>query len=135
VLSTLSPSPPQPRRRLVSTRQHKDPRSAAPSPVSRSSGSGGLRVIRGEGQRRPDEPLTSRDAVARVLMEAGADLLLRRISPERAKEIERQVDRALELFDRVDANPLVLPVLRRHLDGLEALMRETRERRSVRRGG
>jgi hypothetical protein len=132
VLSTLSPSQPQPRRRLVSTRQHKQPLSAAPSP-SRSGP--GLRVIRGEGQRRPDEPLTSRDAVARVLMEAGADLLLRRISPDRAQEIERQVDRALELFDRVDAQPLILPVLRRHLDALEVLMRETRERRPARRGG
>jgi hypothetical protein len=68
-------------------------------------------------------------------MEAGVDLLLRRISPTRAEEIERQVDRALDLFDRVDANPLVLPVLRRHLEGLEALMRETRERRPARRGG
>jgi hypothetical protein len=95
----------------------------------------GLRVIRGEGQRRPDEPLTSRDAVARVLIEAGADMLLRRISPARAEEIERQVDRVLELFDRVDATPILMPVLRRHLDELEALMRETREKRPVRRGG
>ncbi len=133
MLSTLSPSQPQPRRRLVSTRQHKHPLPAAPTP-SRAPGPG-LRVIRGEGQRRPDEALTSRDAVARVLMEAGADLLLRRISPARAEEIERQVDRALELFDRVDDNPLVMPVLRRHLDALEALMRETRERRPARRGG
>jgi hypothetical protein len=118
----------------VSTRQHKEPLAAMPS--RRSGGTGlGLRVIRGEGQRRQDEPLTSRDALARVLMEAGADLLLRRISPERAEEIERQVDRALDLFDRVDANPLVMPVLRRHLDALEALMRETRERRSSRRRG
>jgi hypothetical protein len=118
----------------VSTRQHKEPLAAMPGRPSRGTGPG-LRVIRGEGQRRQDEPLTSRDALARVLMEAGADLLLRRISPERAGEIERQVDRALDLFDRVDANPLVMPVLRRHLDALEALMRETRERRSSRRGG
>lgn len=134
MLSTLRPSLPQPRRRLVSTHQHKEPLSAEPGAPARRSGPG-LRVIRGEGQRRPDEPLTSRDAVARVLMEAGADLLLRRISPDRAAEIERQVDRALDLFDRVDANPLVLPVLRRHLDALDTLMRETRERRPARRGG
>jgi len=134
VLSTLRPSLPQPRRRLVSTRQHKQPLSSEPSGTSRGAGPG-LRVIRGEGQRRPDEPLTSRNAVARVLMEAGADMLLRRISPERAAEIERQVDRALDLFDRVDANPLVMPVLRRHLDTLDSLMRETRERRPARRGG
>ncbi len=118
----------------MSTRQHKEPLPAVTGKPSRGPASG-LRVIRGEGQRRQDEPLTSRDAVARVLMEAGADMLLRRISPERAAEIERQVDRALDLFDRVDANPLVMPVLRRHLDALEALMRETRERRSSRRGG
>lgn len=132
MLSTLSPIPPQPRRRLVSTQQPKQPMSSESRP-SRSAV--GLRVIRGEGQRRPDEPLTSRDAVARVLMEAGADMLLRRISPMRAEEIERQVDRVLELFDRVDATPILMPVLRRHLDELEALMRETREKRPVRRGG
>ncbi|WP_095982510.1 hypothetical protein [Melittangium boletus] len=95
-----------------------------------------MRVIKGGGQRRRDEPLASRDAVARVLMEAGVDLLLRRITPTRAAEIERKVDRVLELFDRVDAAPVLMPVLRRHLDDLEALMRETREVRApVRRGG
>ncbi|MCY1014922.1 hypothetical protein OV427_03875 [Pyxidicoccus sp. MSG2] len=92
----------------------------------------GLRVIRGEGQRR-EEPLASRDAVARVLMEAGADMLLRRISPARAQEIERKVDRVLDLFDRVDVAPVLMPVLKRHLDELEALMRETREVRAARR--
>ena len=92
----------------------------------------GLRVIRGEGQRR-QEPLASRDAVARVLMEAGADLLLRRISSARAEEIERKVDRVLDLFDRVDSAPVLMPVLKRHLDELEALMRETREVRAARR--
>lgn len=92
----------------------------------------GLRVIRGEGQRR-EEPLASRDAVARVLMEAGADLLLRRISPARAQEIEHKVDRVLDLFDRVDSAPVLMPILRRHLDELEALMRETREVRAARR--
>jgi hypothetical protein len=134
VLSTLSPSLPQPRRHPVSTRQHPKPLSSEPRPSSRGEGAG-LRVIRGEGQGRPAEPLTSRDAVARVLIEAGADMLLRRISPQRAEEIERQVDRVLDLFDRVDATPALMPVLRRHLDELEALMRETRERRSLRRGG
>lgn len=132
MLSTLSPSLQQPRRRPVSTRQPKHP----PTPATRPpSAAPGLRVIRGEGQRRAEEPLTSRDAVARVLIEAGADMLLRRISPERAEEIERQVDRVLDLFDRVDSAPVLMPVLRRHLDELEALMRETRARRSLRRGG
>jgi len=36
--------------------------------------------------------LGSRDAVRAVLIEAGADLLLRRISPARAEAIEEEVD-------------------------------------------
>jgi hypothetical protein len=91
-----------------------------------------LKVIQGLGQRR-QEPLASRDAVARVLIEAGADLLLRRISPERAEVIEGQVDEILRLFDLVDRTPLLLPVLQRKLDELEALMQDTRERRAQRR--
>lgn len=87
-----------------------------------------LRVIQGEG-KRTHEPLTSRDAVVRVLVEAGADLLLRRISPERAQAIETEVNEILDLFDRVDATPGLMPVLRRRLDELEALMGETRDRR------
>ncbi len=89
----------------------------------------GLRVIAGGGTR-VQERLSSRDAVARVLVEAGADLLLRRISSERAAEIERTVDRVLRLFDRVDQVPALMPVLQRELDDLEALMRETREKRA-----
>lgn len=87
-----------------------------------------LRVIQGGGERT-HEPLTSRDAVVRVLVEAGADLLLRRISPERAQAIETEVNEILDLFDRVDATPGLMPVLRRRLDELEALMGETRDRR------
>lgn len=87
-----------------------------------------LKVIHGLGQRQ-QEPLHSRDAVARVLMEAGADLLLRRISADRAEVIERDVDEILALFDRVDAQPLLMPVLQKKLDALEALMRETRDKR------
>lgn len=91
-----------------------------------------LRVIQGLGQKQV-EPLANRDAVARVLIEAGADLLLRRISSARAEEIEKQVDEVLSLFDRVDANPILMPVLKRKLDELEALVRETREKRALRR--
>jgi hypothetical protein len=80
------------------------------------------------------EPLDSRDAVVRVLVEAGADLLLRRISPERAEHIERTVNHVLELFDRVDEVPQLLPVLRRELEALEQLMLETRQRRKRRPG-
>jgi hypothetical protein len=87
-----------------------------------------LKIIDGLGQKKI-EPLASRDAVARVLMEAGADLLLRRISPERAEEIEQRVDEVFELFDRVDNHPLFMAVLQRKLDELEALMRETRTTR------
>jgi hypothetical protein len=83
-------------------------------------------VIQGGGQRT-HEPLTSRDAVVRVLVESGADLLLRRISPERAETIERQVNEILDLFDRVDAAPDLMPVLRRRLDELESLMGQTRD--------
>jgi hypothetical protein len=68
-----------------------------------------------------------------VLIETGADLLLRRISPERAEAIEREVDGILKLFDLLDANPRVMPVLQRKLDELEALMQDTRERRVRRR--
>ena len=74
-----------------------------------------LKLIKGLGQKQ-QEPLASRDAVARVLMEAGADLLLRRISSERAEEIEKQVDEILDLFDRVDQNRLLFPVLQKKLD-------------------
>ncbi len=91
-----------------------------------------LRVIDGLGQRTY-EPLADRDSVARVLIEAGADLLLRRISSERAEAIEQAVDEILNLFDKVDGNPILMPVLKRKLDDLEALVRETREKRAQRR--
>lgn len=91
-----------------------------------------LRVINGLGQKQI-EPLADRDAVARVLIEAGADMLLKRISPERAEAIEQEVDEVLSLFDRVDANPILMPVLKRKLDELEALVRETREKKAQRR--
>src|SRR4051812_41092582 len=84
-----------------------------------------LKVIKGLGQKKV-ESLGSRAAVARVLIETGADLLLRRISPTRAEAIEEEVETVLELFDRVDDHPEVMPELQRRLDGLEALMRETR---------
>ncbi|ABF88109.1 hypothetical protein MXAN_2909 [Myxococcus xanthus DK 1622] len=118
-----------PRRHPVNSQDFEGTMTSAARPSGRAPG---LRVIKGEGRRR-EEPLASRDAVARVLMEAGADLLLRRISPARAGEIERKVDRVLDLFDRVDVAPVLMPVLKRHLDELEALMRETREVRAARR--
>lgn len=91
-----------------------------------------LRVIQGGGQRQ-QETLDSRNAVARILMEAGVDLLLRRITPVRAEHIEREVSSVLDLFDAVDAQPALGPLLERRLDALETLMDETRERRIPRR--
>jgi hypothetical protein len=89
-------------------------------------------VIAGGGQRAR-EALGSRDAVVRVLLEAGADLLLRRISPERAGEIERRVGRVLDLFDAVDRSVERLPELEREIEELEGLMRETRDMHALRR--
>src|SRR5262245_12176198 len=88
-----------------------------------------LKVINGLAQKKKPEALGTRDAVARVLIETGADLLLRRISPARAEAIEAEVDAILSLFDRVDRQPELMAELQRRLDGLETLMRETRERR------
>lgn len=88
-----------------------------------------LRLIKGEGKKKPHETLASRNAVVRVLVEAGADLLLRRISSERAEEIEKRVDRVLALFDLVDDHPVMMAKLERELAELEALMTETRERK------
>jgi len=85
-----------------------------------------LRVIEGEGAGKEEPTIVSREGVVHALIEAGADLLLRRISSERAEEIRRTVDRIMSLFDRVDASPQLMPALRRQLDELEDLMRETR---------
>jgi hypothetical protein len=113
------PSPPSPEREV------------SPSKDARTKVRNALRLIPGGGER-VQESLESRDAVARVLVEAGADLLLRRISCDRAEEIERQVDRILSLFDRVDQSPELFPVLQKRLDDLEGLMRETRSTRGRR---
>jgi hypothetical protein len=88
-----------------------------------------LRVIQGGGQRVV-EKLDSRDSVIRVLVEAGADVLLKRISPERAEAIQENVDRILSLFDRVSVAPDLMPVLKRELDQLQSLMSETRALRA-----
>lgn len=106
---------------------------AAPSPKPAETVRRGLRVIQGGGQKQ-QESLDSRDAVVRVLIEAGADLLLRKISAERAEHIEKRVNKILDLFDRVDAAPALMPVLQRQLDELERLMSETRAGRARRPG-
>lgn len=93
--------------------------------VSATGSSNRLRLTTGGGTKA-DEQLTSRDAVVRVLIETGADLLLRRISPTRAEEIQRTVDEILCLFDEVDETFDRWPRLKTRLDFLEALMTETR---------
>lgn len=103
-----------------------------PRPHAPQSARPGLRVIEGGGER-VHERLASRDAVVRVLLEAGADLLLRRISPERAGEIERRVERVLALFDAVDRSAERVPELEREIEELEAMMRQTRDMHASRR--
>ena len=88
---------------------------AAPSPRA-------FRVIRGEGKRRR-EPLESRDDVAQLLVGSACDLLLKRISPDRAHEIQTRVDRVMRLFDRIGSDPVATALLRRELDDLEQLCR------------
>ncbi len=92
----------------------------------------GLRVIHGGGRRRAAEPLSSPDAVVRVLVETGADLLLRRITPERAQEIERAVSKVLKLFEEARTSPRHAMSLRRELDTLQTLMSESRAKRKAR---
>ncbi|MGO8968072.1 MAG: hypothetical protein ACLQDQ_00675 [Myxococcaceae bacterium] len=86
-------------------------------------GRGGLRVLPGGGEGRPLERLTSRDAVARVLVGATADLLLRRIAPARAHSIHVQVERVLLLFDEVDGGRVAVGQLAVELDALQGLAR------------
>ncbi len=93
--------------------------------MSATGNSNRLRLITGGGTKA-DEQLTSRDAVVRVLIETGADLLLRRISPTRAEEIQQTVDEILCLFDEADETLERWPRLKTRLDFLEALMTETR---------
>jgi hypothetical protein len=82
----------------------------------------GLRVLAGGGEGRPPERLASRDAVARVLVGAAADLLLRRIAPARARSIHFQVERVLLLFDAVDSGTAPAGQLAWELTALEGLV-------------
>ena len=93
--------------------------------MSATGSSNRLRLIAGGGTKA-DEQLTNRDAVVRVLIETGVDLLLRRISPARAEEIQQTVDEILCLFDEADEALDHWPRLKTRLDFLEALMSEAR---------
>ena len=93
-------------------------------------GRASLRVLPGGGHRRPPESLSSRDAVARVLVGAAADLLLRRIEPGRARSIRFQVERVLVLFDGVEQGTVAPGQLASELEALEGLVdRRTDPRR------
>jgi len=85
-------------------------------------GQGGLRLLAGGGEGRAPERLASRDAVARALVGATADLLLRRIAPARARSIHFQVERVLLLFDAVDCGTVPAGQLASELDTLEGLV-------------
>ncbi len=106
-------------------------REPAPAPIT-AAAPRGLRVIRGEGKRR-DETLRDRNDVTRVLVGAAADLLLKRISPDRAQELARRVAKIMRLFDRVDDEPALMLLLRKELDDLEAIVREGREKHEARK--
>ena len=103
------------------------PRATAQAPAERT-----FRVIRGEGQKR-EETLHSRDDVVRLLVGSACDLMLRRISPDRAHEIQRRVDRIMRLFERVPADPVATALLRRELDDLEGVYRDGAQRRAMKR--
>jgi len=107
------------------------PRVAPVKGQGRRPGATGLRLIQGGGESK-QERLESRESVVRVLLEAGVDLLLRRISAERAEEIESRVDRLLTLFDGAESEDN-RSQLRTELDELERLMTETRGLRPPRR--
>lgn len=110
---------------LAGKSEHAEPEKAqrnAPRPTAAPF----LRVIDGEGRARADK-LRSRDDLARVLVGAAGDMLLKRISAPRGHEIQKRVDKLLALFDRVDREPLLEPILRRELDALEELLRESKK--------
>lgn len=122
-------SKPAPRRQLELPIAPSAPREPAIPPVT-APAQRAFRIIKGEGKKR-DETLRTRNDVARLLVASAADVMLRRISVDRAHEIETKVERVMKLFDRAD-DPLVQLLLRRELDQLEALWREGQEKRNPR---
>ena len=70
--------------------------------------------------------LTTREDVVGVLVSAAADLLLRRISPVRAHEIEKRACRILRMFGEAKADDREL---QRELRQLAAVWQEGRARR------
>ncbi len=102
----------------LSTNSRPLPPVTAP-PSSRKA----FRVVRGEGQKR-DETLYSRDDVARLLVASAANMMLQRMSTERAHEIQARVDRVMHLFDLVERDPLAARLLRHELDELEQVWKK-----------
>lgn len=111
----------------LSGKQEALPERSATRVVPRDEAPRRLRLIQGEGRGR-SEKLHSRDDLARVLVGAAGDMLLKRISAPRGNEIQRRVEKLLGLFDRVDDEPALEPLLRRELDLLEAMLREQKAR-------
>ena len=72
----------------------------------------------------------------RVLIEAGADVLLRRITPERAHDIEKRVTQLMALFEAAKSSTpqqaQKKAQLHAELEALERLMSETRLRKKAR---
>jgi len=113
--------------------QGRKPPEAPPAPGERPAPPARtLRVIEGGRQRRK-ETLETRNDVARLLVAAAADMLLHRITSDRAHEIQVRVERVQRLFERCQGDPILLPILRRELDELEALWRESQDKRRSRR--
>jgi hypothetical protein len=124
--------PKEPERQLVLPLRPglERPAENPPRPIS-APAQRAFRVIRGEGKRR-DEKLRSRDDVVRLLVAAAADMMLKRITPERAHEIQVRVERVQRLFERCERDPVLWPLLRVELETLEKVWRETEHQRPLR---
>jgi hypothetical protein len=84
--------------------------------------------MQGGGQGRQVR-IRSRNDLATVLVGAAADLMLKRISVPRAHEIEQRVERLIDLFDRLEQEPLLARRVQRELADLEKLVRESATRK------
>lgn len=116
------------RSRQLSLPLRVEPSPAEKRPPSTPTAERTFRVIKGEGHKR-EETLHSRDDVVRLLVGTACDVMLKRITADRAHEIQRRVDRIMRLFDRVPADPVATALLRRELDDLEGVYRDGQDKR------
>lgn len=88
-----------------------------------------LRVIQGMGAAWKAHPVR-RDEIASVIASVAADMMLRRISPLRAHEIQVQACRVLRLFDEAGAASLesaeATPELQKEARRLERMLADRR---------